>query len=280
MPARIEGLVRLVHPFPSLLNGLVTGALALLAGGGATTALRLAASMLALQCSIGAVNDLVDAARDAGHKPAKPVPRGLVSPAEARVVAAVGLAAGLLLAVPSGLATLLTALAGAGAGYLYDLRLKGTRASWLPFALGIPLLPVFAWLGSSGTVPASFVILVPVAAVSGSALAVANALADHERDLAAGSASVATALGFVRAWLVHAALQGVVLTVGLAALSLLGVEIWLAIAAAGVILVGVVLTASQSPLRRELGWEIEAAGTGVLAVAWLAGTAGATVPGG
>ncbi len=34
--------------------------------------------MTALQASIGALNDLVDAPRDAGHKPGKPIPAGLV----------------------------------------------------------------------------------------------------------------------------------------------------------------------------------------------------------
>jgi 4-hydroxybenzoate polyprenyltransferase len=184
------------------------------AGCESATALRLAASMVALQCSIGAVNDLVDAGRDAGHKPRKPIPSGFVSPTEARAVAVAGLLLGLVLAAPSGVATLLVALAGVGSGYLYDLRLKGTPASWLPFALGIPLLPVFAWLGASGSVPPSFLVLVPVAAVSGSALAIANALADHERDVAAASPSVATAIGPRRAWLLHSLLQAVVVAVG------------------------------------------------------------------
>ena len=35
-------------------------------------------------------------------------------------------------------------------GYGYDLRFKGTAWSWLPFAVGIPLLPVFGWVGATG----------------------------------------------------------------------------------------------------------------------------------
>ena len=48
-------------------------------------------------------------------------------------------------------------------GYGYDLAFKGTAWSWLPFAVGIPLLPVFGWLGATGGLPASFAVLLPVA---------------------------------------------------------------------------------------------------------------------
>ncbi len=60
----LGGLVRLVHPFPILLDGIVSGAVALLAGGDAPTALRLGVAMVALQASIGALNDVVDAPID------------------------------------------------------------------------------------------------------------------------------------------------------------------------------------------------------------------------
>ena len=64
-------------------------------------------------------------------------------------------------------------------GYAYDLRFKGTAWSWLPFAVGIPLLPVYGWVGATGGVPASFAVLVPAAVVAGAGLAVANARADE-----------------------------------------------------------------------------------------------------
>ena len=93
-------------------------------------------------------------------------------------------------------------------GYGYDRFAKGTAWSWLPFALGVPLLPVFGWLGAAGTVPAVFAILLPTAVVAGAALAIANARADVDRDAAAGVTSVATALGPDRAWVVAAGLFG------------------------------------------------------------------------
>ena len=46
--------------------------------GDVPTAVRLGVSMTALQASIGILNDVVDAPRDAGRKPSKPIPAGLV----------------------------------------------------------------------------------------------------------------------------------------------------------------------------------------------------------
>jgi 4-hydroxybenzoate polyprenyltransferase len=273
-------LIRLLHPFPTLLNGLITGALALLAGGTATTAVRLAGSMIAIQASIGALNDVADATRDAGHKPRKPIPAGWVTLPEARGIVVLGLALGALLATPSGVATLLVAGAGAASGYVYDLRLKGTPFSWVPFAAGVPLLPLFAWLGAIGTVPPWLALLVPLAALSGAALAIANALADRERDLAAGATSLATVLGQRRAWLLHAVLHVAVAAIALSALWLLEEDARPALGAVVVLLAGVAVAARGTPARQELGWEIEAGGAGLLAVAWLAGVTGAGGPGG
>ncbi len=165
---RLAGLVRLIHPFPSLLDGVATVAIALVAGGDPATAVRLGGSMLALQASIGALNDIVDATADAGRKPGKPIPSGVVSPALARGVVVLGAATGLALVAASAPWLLMIAVLILAVGYGYDLRAKGTRWSWLPFAIGIPLLPVFAWFGVAGRLPGSFAILVPAAMLAGS----------------------------------------------------------------------------------------------------------------
>ncbi|HET9755308.1 MAG TPA: UbiA family prenyltransferase, partial [Candidatus Limnocylindrales bacterium] len=88
----------MVHPFPSILDGVVVGAVALLAGGGVALATLLGLSMIALQMAIGALNDLVDAPADAGRVPPKPIPAQEVSVATARTVALVAAALGLGLA--------------------------------------------------------------------------------------------------------------------------------------------------------------------------------------
>jgi 4-hydroxybenzoate polyprenyltransferase len=238
------------------------------------TALRLGLAMTALQASIGALNDIVDAPRDRGRKPGKPIPAGLVTPGLARAVVAVAAGLGVALSVPSGVATVVLALVVIAIGYGYDLVLKGTIWSWFPFAIGIPLLPVYGWLGTTGGLPGSFAILLPVAVIAGTALAVANARADAERDAAAGIESVATRLGGERSWALHAGLLALVVGSAIAS-SIAGaappVALLGTIGAGLVIGLGVTLGRGADSAGRERAWELEAVGVGLLAAAWLAG---------
>ena len=253
---------------------------AALAGADPMTVLRLGSSMTALQVAIGALNDLVDAPADAGRKPGKPIPAGLVSPGAARLVVALGAAIGIALAVPSGAALIALAVLVLGIGWTYDLRAKGTAWSWLPFAVGIPILPVYGWLGATGAIPGWLAVLVPLGMLVGAGLAVANARADMERDAAAGTDSVALALGDGRSWWVNAALL----------LAALGVAIaWLVVAQQGssvvalAIVVGTVgvalgLALGRAPGadRRERGWQLQAVGVAVIALGWVAAASGTT----
>jgi geranylgeranylglycerol-phosphate geranylgeranyltransferase len=230
--------------------------------------------MTLLQVSIGALNDIVDAPDDAGHKPGKPIPAGLVTRSAGWVVVAVGGGAGLALALVTGLATGILAGLVLAIGYAYDLKFKGTAWSWLPFAIGIPLLPVFGWLGATGVVPPGFAVLVPVAFVAGAGLAIANARADLDRDTAAGVDSVAVRLGLQRSWVFHVVLLAFVVAAAVmthqasaAALApVLG-----ALGAGAVIAIGALLGRGASSARRERAWELEAVGVALLAVAWLNG---------
>lgn len=232
--------------------------------------------MVCLQAAIGTVNDIVDAPRDAGRKPGKPIPAGLIPvPLAVGVGVGAGLA-GLALSALSGPATVVVGTGILAIGLLYDVALRGTAWSWLPFALGIPLLPVYAWLGAVGRLPALFAVVVPVAFLAGAALAIANSLADVERDRDSGSSSVADRLGPARAWTVHAALQAVVVAVAFATLvgaGAGGLPLVAACVAAVVLAVGVGLGASAAPGRRERGWELEAIGVAGLAATWIAGLA-------
>lgn len=253
---------------------MVAGAVAMIAGGDGPTAVRLGVAMTALQVSIGALNDLVDAPRDVGRVPAKPIPAGLIPHAVAWSVIIGGGALGVALAVPSGLATVLLAVVVLAIGYGYDLVFKGTTWSWVPFAVGVPLLPVFGWLGTTGGLPVAFAVLLPTAFVAGTALAIANARADAERDAAAGVDSVAIRLGAARAWAINAVLLAVVVVAAFVTLTGGGEALAPRIAAVGASLViglGVVLGRHADGARRERGWELEAVGVGLLAAAWLAG---------
>lgn len=242
-----------------------------MAGGDASTAIRLGASMTALQASIGTLNDLVDAPLDAGRS-GKPLAAGTVAPSVARVVAVAMAATGLALAVPSGPVLVLLAITGLAIGYGYDLRARGTAWSWLPFAIGIPLLPAYGWYGAVGTLPAWFVVLAPMASIAGAAIAVANACADLESDAAAGAVTVATALGEERsrwvgagAWLVVAiGAIGSLLAAGAATTSIIAVVAGISLTG-----VGVGLGWRTTPNRRRRAWEIQAIGAAIAAVAWV-----------
>ena len=283
---RLGGLIRLVHPFPSLLNAAATGAVATLAGAEPGTAIRLALSMLCLQASIGALNDLVDAPADAGQKPGKPLPRGLVSARAAGVVTVAGGLAGLALSLPSGPATVAVAAAGASLGYLYNLRLSGGPLSWLPLALALPLLPLHAWLGATGSVLPGLVTLLPAAVLAGFGLALGNALVDVERDAATGRQGIVVTIGARAAWLVQSGALGLVVLLAalLAPPAPDSTEVLGTLRSAGIPLGGVAIALGAAALfapsagLRERGWELEAVGVAAAGVAWLAGTAAAGPP--
>ncbi len=272
----IVGLIRVVHPFPSLLDGLLTAGLVLIAGGEGEVAARLGLAMIALQAAIGTVNDLVDEPLDRGRKSGKPLPRGLVSRRAAMLLVGASLVVGLGLSALSGAAVLVVAVVGTAIGLVYDRWLKGTIWSWLPFALGIPLLPVYAWLGATGGVPSSFGVLIPAAALAGASLAIANLLADAERDAAAGLDTVATRLGVRRAWRVGGALHLAVLAIAggsLLAIGGRGAGLAGVVAGAAVVTVGLVASRGAASSLRERGWELQAAGVGILAAGWVAAVA-------
>jgi 4-hydroxybenzoate polyprenyltransferase len=276
----------------------VTATLALLAGGSPQVAVRLGAAMLAIQVAIGATNDVADADRDAAVKPGKPIPAGLVGSGPAALIAVIALATGLVIAATVSPGAAALAAAGAAAGLAYDLRLKGTILAWLPFAVGVPLLPLFAWWGARQELPQALLVAAAFAIPAGAALAIANALPDIERDGTSGVRSVATILGRRRASRVMAALQltvaagavvSYIVLVGplmagppvagspvggprfagpaLAGLTLAGAIVLLA--------VGVVLGSGGSIARRQRGWEVQAVALGFIGASWLGGLASA-----
>ena len=270
-------VARLVHPFPSLLDGAVVALIAIVAGGSLGRAFVLGLAMTLLQFAIGAVNDVVDAPADAGRKSGKPIAEGLVQPRTARLVAIACAAGGLILASVGGPALVVLAIVVLAIGLWYDLRAKGTTLSWLPFAVGIPLLPVFGWYGAAGFLPGLFVVLVPAAANAGSALAIANASVDIERDLDAGDRSIAISLGPARASVLVLVLHAVVAVLAVATVAVLGAPTgWVVavllstIVPLGGAVLGIVGALREGSGLRELAWEVQAIGTGLLAVAWLA----------
>ena len=248
--------------------------------------------MLCMQASIGAVNDLADVELDRVGKPAKPIVAGSVSLVAARTWAALTGLLTLVLATPSGPATVGIGIAAIGLGYLYDLRLSRTALSWLPLSLALPLVPAFAWVGATGGLPGDVLALLPAAFLAGAALMTANGLVDIERDAAGSKRTVAVRLGREAAWGLNASAFAAAVTLALVLAPAPGGPSGTATGDAGglatalglvrlvglplgavLIAAGAILLRATSPAIRERGWELEAAGTAVLGMAWLAGTA-------
>jgi 4-hydroxybenzoate polyprenyltransferase len=142
-------MLRLVHPFPTLMNVVATLVFAALALGAPPSWLVAAALALAIggsQAAIGIANDLTDRALDCTTKPAKPLAVGRVTPREAWALLALALALATLAAAHFGLPSLGLVALGTGLGVAYDLRLKRTPFSWLPYLLAIPLEPIWVWV--------------------------------------------------------------------------------------------------------------------------------------
>jgi 4-hydroxybenzoate polyprenyltransferase len=266
------------HPLPSLLVALVVAVVAVAAGAGPTRVALLALAMLALQLSIGATNDWADAARDAVNQPAKPIPSGAVGRDDARLIAILAALLGLSLAALAGPLPAILAAAGLCVGLAYDLRLKGSRWSWLPYAIGIPLLPVFAWAGATGGLPVAFLLIAPLAVLAGTSLAVANALGDVDEDRLAGVVTVATALGPRRAHRLVAGLVVVVVVGAFVTAAALGATPgWLVVQvlASGVAVAGAAGGALGPGMVGRHAWEVQAIGLAIVAAAWFGSAAAA-----
>lgn len=190
MAARVRALLAASHPQPSLAVTTLAGVLAAAAGRDALGVLLVVLAFGSGQLSVGWCNDWVDARRDvAVGRADKPVAAGLVSVAAVRAAALTALTA----TVP--LSLLLGPLAGGlhlvavASAWAYDLGLKATTASALPYAVSFGLLPTIA-VGSA--VPWWATI---AAALLGVGAHLANALPDLDDDRRTGVRNLPLLLG-------------------------------------------------------------------------------------
>lgn len=133
--------------------------------------------MLLYQFAIGLVNDVVDVPQDRLTKPWKPLARGPASSALAATLAAACVLSGVVLTSTLSQLAWLIGIAGLVCGLSYDLYLKRTALSWLPYALGLPLVPVWVYAASETWRPLLWWSL-PLGAVLGFALNLANEAPD------------------------------------------------------------------------------------------------------
>lgn len=188
-------LWRASHPEPAVLVTAVTTALAAAAGRPASGVVLVAAAVLAGQLSIGWLNDAVDADRDrASGRRDKPVATGEIDRRPVTMAAFVSVALALLLSLPSGLAATAVHGVALAAAWAYDLRLKSTIASGIPYAVAFGLLPSFVTLGlpEPGWAPLWATV---GAGLLGVGAHLANVLPDLDDDLATGVRGLPHRLG-------------------------------------------------------------------------------------
>lgn len=183
------------HPGPTVVVTLLAVVLGASSGLPVGRLVLLAGAVLLGQASIGFANDWLDAARDrAVGRTDKPVALGLVS---VRAVRTAALACAVLMLVPSfalGVAAGTAHLVLVASGWAYDLGLKRTRASVLPFVVSFGLLPAVATLAAAPpAAPAAWA--VGVGAVFGVAVHFTNVLPDLDDDARTGIEGLPHRLG-------------------------------------------------------------------------------------
>jgi 4-hydroxybenzoate polyprenyltransferase len=229
-PSVLRVLLGSAHLGPTLA---VTVLVALLCGAQGLDAARSAlvvAAVLAGQLSIGWSNDLIDLARDRSTgRHDKPLVDGSGSVRTVRVACGLAVAATVALSLAVGVVAGLVHLACVACGWAYNLGLKSTVWSWLPYALAFGGLTVFVSLAGDARAPWWW----PVGAgLLGVGAHLVNVLPDVEDDLATGVRGLPHRLGPHRIAPVAAAvlaLASVVVLVGasppLAAASAVGLGV-------------------------------------------------------
>ena len=177
---------------------------------------------LAMQLAIGVTNDYCDRHRDVLSKKNKPIVHGLVLPHEALFTAFLLMVIMVLLLIAVNPWVLLVALLYLACMQGYNLGLKGTPLSGLVFALGTPLIPVYAYVGQGRLDELWLWAQIPVAALLGVAFNLANSLPDIQEDVASEANTLAVKLGLKRSLVVCSLLVllaaiviGILIAVGL-----------------------------------------------------------------
>jgi 4-hydroxybenzoate polyprenyltransferase len=192
---RLIAMARASHLEPTVAVTSITTALAVASGRSALGVGAVAAAVLTGQLSIGWSNDYLDRGRDTTVGRAdKPVARGELT---ARVVGGSALVAAALcvpLSLASGLLAGAAHLVGVASGWAYNLGVKATAASVVPYTIAFGLLPVFVSAGLPGH-PVAPLWLIAASALLGAGAHFANTLPDLDDDARTGVLGLPHRLG-------------------------------------------------------------------------------------
>jgi len=260
VPTRLRALVDACHPGPTATVTVVVAALSAAAGRDPLGVALMGLATLTGQLSVGWCNDANDADRDVrAGRAGKPLVRGHVTARTLWVAAAAALTATVALsfvaAGPVGGSAHVVAVLSA---WTYNLLLKTTVLSALPYAVSFGLVPAFVTYGLTPPVaPASW--LVAACVLLGVGAHLANAIPDVTSDERVDAGGLVAAIGARRASVI-----ALVCVVGALALLALNLDLapWMS--------VGLVLLASAGALVVAVRGEGSALFRYVLVVAVLA----------
>lgn len=209
-------LARACHPEPTVAVTGVATALAVATGRDAPGVAAVLLAVLSGQLSIGWSNDYLDRARDAATgRRDKPLVHGNLPPSVVGIGALLAAVLSVPLSLLSGPPGLLH-LGVVASGWMYNLGLKATPLSVLPYAVAFGLLPAYV-VGGLPDDPSAPAWLVAAGALLGSGAHFANALPDLDDDRRTGVVGLPHRLGATGSRLAAGALllaASVVLTIG------------------------------------------------------------------
>jgi 4-hydroxybenzoate polyprenyltransferase len=199
MPSAVAALARSTHPGPTVAVTTITVLLGVGVGVGGPQLLLLGLAMLANQASVGFSNDWLDAERDrAVGRQDKPIARGWISVSAVRAAAWVSLALSLLLTAPLGLGAWIAQLVFIASAWAYNVWLKRTVFSVLPYIVSFGLLPVIVTQSLPDPAGAAWW-AITTGALLGVAAHFANVLPDLDDDHRTGIRGLPHRLGRVPA---------------------------------------------------------------------------------
>ncbi len=195
--ATARGLVVAAHPGPALAVTVLAGLLSAAQGLDADTAVLVVAAVLAGQLSVGWSNDLLDVGRDrrAGRAD-KPLATGEASLSVVRAACGTAVVACVVLSLSLGPVPGILHLGCVAAAWAYNLGLKATAWSWLPYAVSFGALTAVVTYADGETPPWWW----PAgAALLGVGAHLLNVLPDLDDDAATGVRGLPHRLG--RRWI-------------------------------------------------------------------------------
>ncbi|TKK80513.1 hypothetical protein FDA38_11390 [Kribbella jiaozuonensis] len=236
----MKGLALACHPGPTVAVTALVTAVAWSAGRSPAGCLLVAATILTGHLSIGWSNDAIDAARDTiVNRRDKPVVLGLVSRRTLTIGAGIMLVVTIPVSLANGLAAGLVHLLFVACAWAYNLGLKSTAISWLPYAVAFGALPSFVTLGTADVWAPWWA--TAAGALLGIGAHLANVVPDLDDDLATGVRGWPQRLGSYARLLAPLPLALATGLLVIAPAGAIGIVGWIALAVVAALLVTILL---------------------------------------